>query len=448
MTEAVVVLAAGKGTRMQSRVPKVLHTLCGTPMISYVIDVAKTTKCSQTILVVPKDNLEIKKVVGDSVAYSVQERPLGTGDALLSAKKLLQSHKDLIVISADVPLLSKDLLNSLRYTHHDTHAVATVVTAQVGSPEGFGRIIRDSKGNIEDIVEHSEASKEQLNITEINAGIYMFDTAWLWDSLSELTISKSGEVYITSLFRNACLKKHTVSDVVAIDQVAVLGINDQEHLSLAENYIRERINRTFMLQGIRMIDPKTVYIDSGVSIAKDTVIKPNTHVSGKTIIGSGCILGPNTVINNSIVGNDCVIESSYVYDSKVKNGVSIGPFSNIRSQSVLDDQVRVGNFTEIKNSQVGKSSRILHLSYIGDAEIGKDVNIGAGTITCNYDGKVKSHTKIGDGALIGSNTMIVAPVNIGIGAQTGAGSVVTKDVPPGATVIGIPARIKKEVREE
>jgi bifunctional UDP-N-acetylglucosamine pyrophosphorylase/glucosamine-1-phosphate N-acetyltransferase len=442
MNEAVVILAAGKGTRMQSCLPKVLHQLCGKPIISYVLEVAKASEATEIIVVLPKENQEIKEVIGSSVSYCTQEKALGTADALLSAQSLLKGYNDVIVLSGDVPLVSADLLSSLITKHHETNSSITLVTADVKNPDGLGRVIRNNNGSMSTIVEQIDATGDELAIGEINAGIYMFEASWLWNSLPKLPRAKSGEVYLTSLIHSAALDNKDMATVKVNDEYEVLGINNQIQLSIAENYMREKINMKFMLNGVTIPDPKTVYIDTDVTISTGTIIKPNTHLLGKSIIAGRSEIGPNTVVRNATVGIQCKIESSYVFDSHIGNGVSIGPFSNVRSNTTLAKGVRVGNFVEIKNSKVAENTRILHHSYIGDAEIGKNVNIGAGTITCNFDGVTKNHTKIGDEAFIGSNTMIVAPLKIGIGSKTGAGSVITSDVPDGATVIGVPARIK------
>jgi bifunctional UDP-N-acetylglucosamine pyrophosphorylase/glucosamine-1-phosphate N-acetyltransferase len=346
-------------------------------------------------------------------------------------------------MSGDVPLVSENLLSSLIEKHNETEASITFVTADVKNPDGLGRVVRNSDGMISKIVEQDDASHDELDITEINAGIYMFNTSWLWDSLSNVAESKSGEVYLTSLIHLANQDNKVMSTVKANDEYEVLGVNSQIQLSVAEDYMRQKINHEFMLNGVAMVDPKTVYIDSDVVISEGAIINPNTHLLGKSKIAARSEIGPNTVIKNGEVGKDCKIESSYVSDSDIENGVSIGPFSNIRANTSLASNVRVGNFVEIKNSKVAENTRILHHSYIGDAEVGKNVNIGAGSITCNFDGSRKNHTEIGDSAFIGSNTMMVAPLKIGTGAITGAGSVITTDVPNGATVMGVPARLKK-----
>lgn len=443
MNEPIVVLAAGKGTRMHSSLPKVLHQLCGKPMISYVLDVAKTSGSSEIIVVVPKDNDEIKDAIGNSVSHCVQEMPAGTADALLSARTLLEDYDDVIVMSGDVPLVSEELLSSLIAKHHETDAFITLVTADVKNSAGLGRVVRNTDGSILKIVEQNDASNVELHVNEINAGIYIFKTGWLWDSLSNLPRSNSGEVYLTSIIHSAAQDDKVISSVKPNDENEVLGINNQMQLSIAQDYMRQKINMKLMLNGVAMPDPKTVYIDSEVVVSAGTIINPNTHVLGKSNIATRSEIGPNTVIKNVEVGIECKIESSYVSASNLKNGISIGPFSNIRANTTLENNVRVGNFVEIKNSKVGENTNILHHSYIGDAEIGKNVNIGAGSITCNFDGSKKNHTKIGDSAFIGSNTMMVAPLKIGNGARTGAGSVITKDVPNGASVVGVPARIKK-----
>ena len=265
----------------------------------------------------------------------------------------------------------------------------------------------------------------------------------MWDVLTRVPKSKSGEVYLTSLIDYAATDNKTMSTVKADNEYEVLGVNNQIQLSVAEGYMRQKINMAFMLNGVAIPDPKSVYIDSGVVISSGTTINPNTHILGKSKISARSEIGPNTVIKNVVVGKECKIESSYISDSNVENGVSIGPFTNIRANTSLASNVRVGNFVEIKNSKVAENTRILHHSYIGDAEIGKNVNIGAGSITCNFDGSRKNYTEIGDSAFIGSSTMMVAPVKIGIGAKTGAGSVITSDVPDGVSVMGVPARIKK-----
>ncbi|MCH2311257.1 MAG: bifunctional UDP-N-acetylglucosamine diphosphorylase/glucosamine-1-phosphate N-acetyltransferase GlmU [SAR202 cluster bacterium] len=443
MNEPVVVLAAGKGTRMHSSLPKVLHPVCGKPMISYVLDVAESVSNTEIIVVVPKENGHIKDVVGNTVSYSIQEEPVGTGDALLSARRLLDGHNNVIVMSGDVPLVPTELISTLIAKHHETHACVTLITADVEDTDGLGRVVRNPDGSISKIVEHDDASVDELGITEINAGIYLFDTSWLWDVLTRVPKSKSGEVYLTSLIDYAATDNKTVSTVKADNEYEVLGVNNQIQLSVAEGYMREKINMAFMLNGVTIPDPKSVYIDSDVVISSGTTINPNTHILGKSKISARSEIGPNTVIKNVVVGKECKIESSYISDSNVENGVSIGPFSNIRANTLLGSNVRVGNFVEIKNSKVAENTRILHHSYIGDAEIGKNVNIGAGSITCNFDGSRKNYTEIGDSAFIGSSTMMVAPVKIGIGAKTGAGSVITSDVPDGVSVMGVPARIKK-----
>ena len=443
MNEPIVVLAAGKGTRMHSSLPKVLHKVCGKPMISYVLDVAKTSEDTEVIVVVPKDNDQIKDAIGNSVSYCVQSVPAGTADAVLSTRTLLSGHNNVVVMSGDVPLVSESLLSSLIAKHNETEASITLVTADVKNPDGLGRVVRDLGGAISKIVEQDDASPDELGITEINAGIYMFNTSWLWNSLSNVAESKSGEVYLTSLIHLAEQDNKVMSTVKANNEHEVLGINNQIQLSLAEDYMRQKINQGFMLNGVAMVDPKTVYIDSDVVISAGVIINPNTSLLGKSKIAAGSEVGPNTVIKNVEVGKDCKIESSYVSDSNIENGVSIGPFSNIRANTSLGSNVRVGNFVEIKNSKVAENTNILHHSYIGDAEVGKNVNIGAGSITCNFDGSRKNHTEIGDSVFIGSNTMMVAPLKIGTGARTGAGSVITTDVPNGASVMGVPARLKK-----
>ncbi len=448
ISKAAVVLAAGQGTRMRSRVPKVLHPLCGKIMVAHVVDTTRNAGVTDIVVVVPPDSMAIREALGDSVRYAVQQSPLGSGDALLSARDSLPRVGEVAVLSGDVPLVPSDSLLQMQSGHASASAKVTLLTARVDDPSGLGRIVRGRDGAVRAIVEHADADAGTRAIDEINTGIYIFDADWLWEGLRDVSPSASGEVYVTDLIEMAAKNGVPVADVMASSAIDVMGVNDRVQLARAEATLRARIRERWMLDGVTMPDPDAVYIDAAVVLARDTVVMPNTHLLGATTIGEGCEMGPNSVVVDSVIADNCRVVSSFVAGSRLSEGVSVGPFSNVRDGTVLEEGVRVGNFTETKQSRLGARTRALHLSYVGDADVGADVNIGAGTITCNFDGERKSRTTIGDGVFIGSDTMLVAPVELGAGASTGAGSVVTRDVPSGELAVGAPARVIKRKKRK
>jgi bifunctional UDP-N-acetylglucosamine pyrophosphorylase/glucosamine-1-phosphate N-acetyltransferase len=347
-----------------------------------------------------------------------------------------------LVTYADMPLLRAETLRQLVERHRETRPAFTMLTVVQDAKRGFGRVLRDVFGAVEAIVEEVDATPEQLAIRELNAGVYCFDADWLWSHLEQIPLSVKGEYYLTEMVTIAVAEGWRVEALRTDDPSELLGINTRVHLAEATAVFRQRINEKWMLEGVTIIDPATTYIETGVTLGRDTVIHPNTFLGGKTFIGAECQIGPNTVIRDSALGDRCIVFSSVLEGATLEDQVDIGPFGRLRSGAHLATGVHMGNFGEVKNSYLGPGTKMGHFSYLGDTTTGPDVNIGAGTVTCNYDGEEKHRTEIEEGAFIGSATMLVAPVHVGRGAKTGAGAVVTHDVPPDSLAFGVPARVR------
>ncbi|HML96402.1 MAG TPA: bifunctional UDP-N-acetylglucosamine diphosphorylase/glucosamine-1-phosphate N-acetyltransferase GlmU [Thermodesulfobacteriota bacterium] len=439
MSLAVVVLAAGMGKRMKSRLPKVLHPVLGRPMLAYVMDAVAGLSPEKTVIVIGNGGGEVAKAAGDGVSYARQEEQLGTGHAATCARSALRGFKgDVLILNGDYPLITDKTLKSFVKKHRKDEADVSVLTAFVDDPHGYGRILRNGSGNVDRIVEEKDASADEKKINEINSGTYCVKSDFLWKALSALTPQNSqGEYYLTDIVGIAKGKSLGISGIPVKDPNEVLGVNDRAQLAYAEGLLRDRTNGSLMAGGVTMVDPANTYISPGVKIGRDTVIYPGTYIYGRTVIGEGSFIGPGVWIEDSRIGGGVTIKMScYITGADVEDCVSIGPFAHLRPGAKIMDGAKVGNFVEIKKSTVGRGSKVPHLSYVGDAVLGTGVNIGAGTITCNYDGFNKYETIIGDNVFIGSDTMLVAPVRVGKGATTGAGSTITKDVPEGALAIG------------
>lgn len=444
MKTTAVILAAGQGTRMRSSLPKVLHPILGTPMILYALDAAQKATGHKPVVIIGHEADAVRALIGARAHLVVQDPQLGTGHAVQQAENLLRGRTDdVLVTTADMPLLTPETLSRLIQAHQSAsrqQTPVTMLTLMAEDPRGFGRIVRNPDGRVAAIVEAAVASPEQLTIRELNTSVYCLTSGWLWDALPRIPLSPKGEYYLTDLVGIANSDDLSVQAITAQEPDEVIGINTRVHLAEAEAALRRRINTQFMLDGVTLIDPQTTYIEPGVEIGQDTVVWPNTHLQGDTRIGEACTIGPNSIIRDTQIGNQCQIFASVLEKAVLEDDVDVGPYAHLRSGAHLAQGVHMGNYGEIKNSYLGPGTKMGHFSYVGDATIGADVNIGAGTITCNYDGYKKHPTKIGAGAFIGSDTMLVAPVNVGAGARTGAGAVVTKDVPDNTLAVGIPAR--------
>ncbi len=434
MNLAAVVLAAGKGTRMKSKIPKVLHKVCGVPMVSHVLSAAQGSGADKIILVVGFGGEMVEQEMQGKAEIVFQHEQLGTAHALLQAESSLNGFDgDILVLCGDTPLLTENTLKKLVSIHKESGASATVLTAVMDNPYGYGRVIRNNEGLVIKIVEQKDASPEEQSVAEINTGVYCFKAQGLFESLSHLKPDNSqGEYYLTDIIADYVKQGRLVSAVVVEDCDEIMGINDRCQLALAESIMRKRINEGFMVSGVTFIDPSSAYIDASVVIGNDTIIYPNVIIQGDTVIGCGCKIGPSSQLNSVKVGDNVVIRQSVVDQSQIGPDCQIGPFSYIRPGCTLSGNNKVGDFVELKKVQVGEGSKIPHLTYVGDAVVGKKVNIGAGTITCNYDGEKKWTTIIEDNAFIGSNTNLIAPVKVGAGAVVGAGSTITTDIPEGA----------------
>ena len=437
--QAAVILAAGRGTRMRSGLPKPLHRVCGKEMVALVAEAARAAGLDRLVLVVSPGAKPLKDVLGSGVTYVEQAEALGTGHALLQARDSLEGVDELTVMTADSPLVRPESLELVAAEHRDSDASLTLLTAMMDDPGDLGRIVRNGNG-VRAVVEHGEADARTLAIREVNSGIYRMRASWLWPALESIASSGNGEVLLTDLVASAVESKAGVASVVAGEASEVMGVNNRVQLAQAEAVMRQRLREQWMLRGVEMPHPDTVYIDVEVEIGEDTVIMPNTYVTGRSRIGRRCRIGPNSVVADSTIGDDCEVQSSMVTGAELEDDVEVGPFSNLRPGTRVEADARIGTSVEVKGSRIGKGARVHHFSYIGDADVGDGVNVGAGTVTCNFDGAEKHMTRIGDGAFIGSGTMLVAPVDVGASARTGAGAVVTRDVPEGTLVLGVPAR--------
>ncbi|MBI4300750.1 MAG: bifunctional UDP-N-acetylglucosamine diphosphorylase/glucosamine-1-phosphate N-acetyltransferase GlmU [Chloroflexi bacterium] len=443
MAWVAVILAGGKGVRMRSRLPKVLHPVAGQPMVAHVVNALEGLELSRRLVVLGPQTQAVREQLGDGLSYALQPEPLGTGHALLCARDALDGKVDsLLVLAGDVPLLRAETIRALVERHVSSRAIITMLTARTQQTDGLGRVVRDGAGRVTAIVEEREATPAQRQIDEINSGIYCFQASWLWPNLAKLSKSPSGEFYLTDLVQMAVESGQGVESVEASSFQEVMGVNNRIQLAQAEAAMRQRVRERLMLSGVTIIDPLSTFIDASVEIGEDTVIYPNTTIQGRTVIGEGCRIGPGSIIIDSQIGDDCRILASVVEGSVLEEHVEMGPFCHIRPESHLGKRVHLGNFGEVKKSRLGPGVQMGHFSYIGDAQIGANVNIGAGTITCNYDGVRKNPTFIGDDAFIGSDSMLVAPLRIGARAITGAGSVVNKDVPDDMLAVGVPARLR------
>jgi bifunctional UDP-N-acetylglucosamine pyrophosphorylase / glucosamine-1-phosphate N-acetyltransferase len=438
MSTRAVILAAGKGTRMKSRRPKVLHELCGRTMFEHVLHAVRAAGVKDVVAVVSPDLREAIERFG--VRAVVQEPQRGTGHATQLAMAALRGDDAVLVLSGDMPLLPAKLLRAVIDLREQTAAAITMLTADIPGPTTFGRIVRDA-GRPARIVEHTDASPEERLITEVNAGVYCFDASALRGYLTQLNASNAqGELYLTDCIELAVGSGALVDAVVGRNHRDVMGVNTRAELAAARAVMQRRILRAHMLAGVSIVDPATTYVDVGVELAPDVTLLPQTHVLGRSHVARDACIGPNTSLIDAHVGEGATVTYSVVRDSSVGAGANVGPFAHVRGGSTLEDGTRVGNFVELKKTRLGRGAKASHLAYVGDADVGEAANIGAGTITANYDGVRKNKTTIGARASIGSNSSLVAPVEIGEGALTGAGSVVTHDVPAGQRVAGNPAR--------
>jgi bifunctional UDP-N-acetylglucosamine pyrophosphorylase/glucosamine-1-phosphate N-acetyltransferase len=436
----VVVLAAGKGTRMKSQVPKVLHHISGFTLIERVLRAADALAPASITLVVGHGANEVRALLGSgrNLQFVVQEKQLGTGHALLQTRPLLEGKSGVVVLlSGDVPLLTRNTLKSLIDTHVQSEAAATVVTAEMPRPFGYGRIIR-TNGRITRIVEERDASPAQRKVTEINSGIYAFDLEPLFAALDSIgTSNNQGEYYLPDLVAIFRKQKRTVATWTVERAEEIRGINSRTELAEVSAMVRQQKNEELMAAGVTLIDPATTYVDSDVVVGADTVIHPCVFLEGSTEIGAACEIHSGSRIVNSTLGDRvCVRNHTVVTDSTIDAGAFLGPFAHIRPGSQVGEDAHIGNFVELKKTAIGKGAKANHLAYLGDATIGAATNVGAGTITCNYDGEKKHQTVIGNNVFIGSNSTLVAPITLADGSYIAAGSAVTKDVPAGTLAIG------------
>ena len=466
---AVVVLAAGMGKRMVSQHPKVLHRLAGLPLAGHVLRSLAPLNPSRTVLVVGHGADQVREALGDSygpddslsIEYATQAEQLGTGHAVLVAAPVLRDyHGPVLVVYGDTPLLRTATLNSLLSRHRQAQANLTMLTCIAADPTGYGRVVRDQKQNLLEVVEERAATLGQRAISEINSGVYVFDSAWLWPHLQRIERNAQGEYYLTDLIGMAIKEQRSQYNTARPGQSGVvtftldgldeaMGINSRAHLAQAEKIVQARLRQQCLESGVTMLLPETVYLGVDVTIGPDSVLYPGVILEGRTEIGPGCVLGPNTHIIDSAIGENCRIIASMVEGSKIERNVTMGPYSHLRPGAHLQEGVHLGNFAEVVRSTLESGVHMGHFSYIGDSHVGEDTNIGAGTITANYSREgTKSRTTIGKKAFIGSDTILRAPVEVGEGAATGAGSVVTKDVPPYTIVAGVPARVIKQVEQD
>lgn len=431
MNYSAIILAAGKGVRMRSQMPKVVHRVAGRPMVWYVVNAVREAGIKDITLVVGHGRESVEESLkAENLRYVVQEQQLGTGHALMQAQDSTDSASTLIVLAGDTPLLEGATIKKLLDHHQQQGAAATVLSAFLPDPYGYGRIIHEADGALAHIVEEKDASPEEKLVSEINTGMYCFQADLVFKALARInTANAQGEYYLTDVLPILKREGYKVAVLACEDTDQIHGINDRVQLSRAERIIRQRKNEALMRNGVTIISPDTTFIDSQVKIGMDTVIYPFTVIEGSTAIGQDCTIGPYSRINDSIIGNDVIIENSRVKEAYIADRCNIGPFAYLRPEAHLHEDVKVGDFVEIKKSVIGAGSKVPHLSYVGDALLGKGVNVGAGTITCNYDGKNKHRTVLEDRVFIGSNTNLVAPVTIGEDSVTGAGSTITRDVP-------------------
>ena len=433
-----VILAAGKGTRMKSALPKVLHAVGGRPMLRHVMTAAEQAGAKRTIVVVGFGGDQVQAKIGAAAEYVLQAEQLGTGHAMMQVQPVLAGFSGtILLLCGDTPLLTDKTLLALVAAHQQSGAAATVLTAMPADATGYGRILRNESGQVLGIVEQKDATPEQKKIGEINTGIYCFEAAPLFAALAGLTCNNAQkEYYLTDVLAILAQAGQQVGAVEVADFQETLGINSRLQLAEAEKILRQRKLVELMDSGVTVMDPASTFVDATVSVGEDTVLYPFTWLEGETTIGRDCRIGPNSRIADSQLGDAVTLHFSYAHECKIAEGVTVGPYVHLRPDTQLAAGVKVGNFVEIKNSLVGQGSKVPHLSYIGDTDIGSGVNIGSGTITVNYDGKKKHRTHIGDDAFIGCNTNLVAPVSVGAGAYIAAGSTITKDVPDGALGVG------------
>lgn len=437
MEAAAIVLAAGAGTRMKSKKPKVAHEVLGKSLVRWVVDEARAAGASRIVSVVGHLREQVIPLVEDCTEIVVQERRLGTADAVASGREALSGFDgSLLVLSGDCPLITAETLSNLVAAREADKAAVALLTMKLADPFGYGRIVHDEAGRVCGIVEQKDATEAQRRIDSCNSGFYCFDSAWLFEALTRIDDNNAqGEFYLTDVVGLAYREGRGVVEVVTPDPQECLGVNSRVQLAEAVKVAQRRINRRHLDNGVTMIDPDQVWIGPDVRISSDVELYPQVFLMGNTVVGEDSVIGPNSRLTDTVVGAGCVVDETVALDARLDDGAASGPRAYLRPGAHLCEGAKAGTHVEIKKSTVGKGSKVPHLSYIGDAVIGEGVNIGAGSITCNYDGKSKHPTSIGDGAFIGSDTMMVAPVSIGAGAIVGAGSTIAKDVP--ADALGI-----------
>ena len=439
MSELIsIILAAGKGTRMKSALPKVLHKVGGKPMVQHVLDAAKEAGATRNVIVIGFGGEKVKDCVGRQAEIVVQAEQLGTGHAVMQAESVLTGISGTVmVLCGDTPLLTGTLLKKLCVEHEKAGAKATVLTAIMPDATGYGRIIRDEDGNVEKIVEHKDASEEERKVQEVNSGIYCFDKEALFTALAQVGCDNAqGEYYLPDVLEILRNQGEKIWAVAADDYEETLGINSRVQLAGAEKILRRRKNIELMDNGVTIMDPDSTFVDADVEVGRDTVIYPFTWLEGKTVIGEGCTIGPSSRFSDVKLGNNVTAQFVYAHECEAADDVTMGPYVHLRPDTKLSEKVKIGNFVEVKNSNVGTGSKLPHLSYIGDCDMGSGVNMGCGTITVNYDGKNKYRTVIGDNVFVGCNSNLVAPVKVCDKSYIAAGSTITKEVPEAALAVG------------